>query len=123
MRKLRGTRWSSSTVEEGNKPFFVWWNPTRMHIWTHLKKESQGTTGLGLYPDGMVEHDDDGRSASRTSSTSSASPNNTIVIYGTDNGAESVTLAGRRDHAIPRREGTDVGRRLFACRGSCAGPE
>ncbi len=39
------------------KPFFVWWNSTRMHIWTHLKAESQGKTGLGIYPDGMVEHD------------------------------------------------------------------
>ena len=28
-----------------------------MHIWTHLKKESEGKTGLGIYPDGMVEHD------------------------------------------------------------------
>src|SRR6266699_3571819 len=39
------------------KPFFVWFNPTRMHIWTHLKPGSQGKTGLGIYPDGMVEHD------------------------------------------------------------------
>ncbi len=27
-----------------------------MHIWTHLKKESEGKTGLGLEADGMVEH-------------------------------------------------------------------
>ena len=40
-----------------DKPFFLWWNTTRMHIWTHLKPESQGVTGLGIYPDGMVEHD------------------------------------------------------------------
>jgi arylsulfatase len=40
-----------------NKPFFLWWNSTRMHIWTRLKAESQGKTGLGIYPDGMVEHD------------------------------------------------------------------
>jgi arylsulfatase len=40
-----------------DKPFFVWWNSTRMHIWTHLRKRSQGKTGLGVYPDGMVEHD------------------------------------------------------------------
>ena len=39
------------------KPFFVWFNPTRMHIWTRLKPASQGKTGLGIYPDGMVEHD------------------------------------------------------------------
>src|SRR5690606_19503145 len=38
-------------------PFFVWLNATRMHVWTHLKDESVGVTGIGLYPDGMVEHD------------------------------------------------------------------
>jgi arylsulfatase len=56
-----------------SKPFFVWWNSTRMHIFTHLKKESEGKTGLGIYPDGMVEHDGHVASCS-TSSTSSASP-------------------------------------------------
>ena len=44
------------TTAEG-KPFFMWFNATRMHVWTHLKPESQGVTGVGLYPDGMVEHD------------------------------------------------------------------
>lgn len=39
------------------KPFFLWLNTTRMHIWTRLKAESVGKTGLGIYPDGMVEHD------------------------------------------------------------------
>src|SRR5439155_13853672 len=44
-------------AHKDGKPFFVWWNTTRMHIWTHLKPESQGKTGIGIYPDGMVEHD------------------------------------------------------------------
>ena len=44
-------------AKKADKPFFLWWNSTRMHIFTHLKKESQGKTGLGVYPDGMVEHD------------------------------------------------------------------
>ncbi|MGQ7322945.1 sulfatase-like hydrolase/transferase, partial [Streptococcus suis] len=39
------------------KPFFVWWNSSRMHVFTHLKKESEGKTGYGVYADGMVEHD------------------------------------------------------------------
>ena len=43
---------------KARKPFFVWFNATRMHVWTHLKKESDGRTGIGLSPDGMVEHDD-----------------------------------------------------------------
>ena len=42
---------------KADKPFFCWWNSTRMHVWTHLKEESKGKTGLGVYPDGMVEHD------------------------------------------------------------------
>src|SRR5271166_256214 len=40
-----------------DKPFMVWWNSTRMHIFTHLKPGSEGRTGLGIYADGMVEHD------------------------------------------------------------------
>ena len=39
---------------EADKPFFLWWNSTRMHIYTHLKPESKGKTGLGIFPDGMV---------------------------------------------------------------------
>ncbi len=42
---------------KADKPFFIWWNSTRMHIWTHLKPASAGKTGLGVYPDGMVEYD------------------------------------------------------------------
>ena len=69
------------------KPFFVWWNSTRMHIWTHLKKESDGKTGLGLYPDGMVEHDGHvGRLLDKIDQLGIA--DNTIVMYSTDNGAE-----------------------------------
>jgi len=44
-------------AKKADKPFFLWWNSTRMHVHTHLKAESQGKTGLGIYPDGMVEHD------------------------------------------------------------------
>ena len=38
-------------------PWFCYLNTTRMHVFTHLKPESQGKTGLGVYPDGMVELD------------------------------------------------------------------
>ncbi len=30
-----------------HEPFLVWWNSSRMHVFTHLKKESEGKTGLG----------------------------------------------------------------------------
>lgn len=39
------------------KPFFVWWNGTRMHFRTHLKAENRGISGQDEYSDGMVEHD------------------------------------------------------------------
>jgi len=42
---------------KAKKPFFLWFNSTRMHNWTRLKKESHGKTGVGLYADGLVEHD------------------------------------------------------------------
>ena len=48
-----------------DQPFFLWWNSTRMHVWTRLKAESKGVTGLGIYPDGMVEHRRSRRTASR----------------------------------------------------------
>jgi arylsulfatase len=71
-----------------NKPFFVWFNATRMHVWTHLKKESVGRTGIGLYPDGMVEHDDMvGDLLKKLDELKIA--DDTIVVYGTDNGAEA----------------------------------
>ncbi len=67
------------------KPFFCWWNATRMHLRTHVKKENRGKSGQDEYSDGMVEHDgmvgellkllDDLKIA-----------DNTVVFYSTDNG-------------------------------------
>ena len=75
---------------KAGKPFFCYVNTTRMHIWTHLKKESQGVTGLGLYPDGMVEHDKEvGALLTKLDDLGIAS--NTIVVYTSDNGAEVMT--------------------------------
>ena len=74
-------------AKQADKPFFLWWNSTRMHIWTHLKPESQGKTGLGVYPDGMVEHDAQvGQILDKLKEL--GLEENTIVMYSTDNGAE-----------------------------------
>ncbi len=74
-------------ANSAGKPFFVWWNSTRMHIWTHLKPESGGKSGFGLYADGMVEHDAQvGQLLKKLDDLKIAE--NTIVIYTTDNGAE-----------------------------------
>jgi len=75
---------------KAEKPFFCWWNSTRMHVWTHLKPESKGKTGLGVYADGMVEHDGQvGQILDKIDELGIA--DNTIVMYSTDNGAESFT--------------------------------
>ena len=69
------------------KPFFVWFNSTRMHVWTRLKPASQGVTGQGLYADGMAEHDGHvGQLLAKLDALDIA--DNTIVMYSTDNGAE-----------------------------------
>jgi arylsulfatase len=72
---------------QAEKPFFLWFNSTRMHIFTHLKEESKGKTGRGVYADGMVEHDGMvGQLLKKLDDLGIA--DNTIVIYTTDNGAE-----------------------------------
>jgi len=69
------------------KPWFCYFNSTRMHVWTHLKPSSRGVTGKGLYPDGMVEHDGTvGQLLKKLDDLGVTE--NTIVIYTTDNGAE-----------------------------------
>jgi len=87
------TREAMRFMEESkkeDKPFFLWWNSTRMHIWTRLKAESQGKTGLGIYPDGMVEHDGQvGQLLDKLAQL--GLDQNTIVMYSTDNGAEKFT--------------------------------
>jgi arylsulfatase A-like enzyme len=72
-----------------NRPFFIWHNPTRMHIWTHLQKKYEDeVAGKGLYGAGMTEVDDNvGVLLNKLEALGIA--NNTIVIFTTDNGAET----------------------------------
>lgn len=75
---------------KADKPFFVWWNSTRMHVNTHLRPEAKGKTGLGVYADGMVEHD--GMVGQLLDKLKELGiEENTIVMYSTDNGAEVFT--------------------------------
>ncbi len=83
---IEALRFMDKAVQD-KKPFFVWWNSTRMHIWTHLKPSSVGKTGLGVYADGMVEHDGHvGQLLAKLKEL--GIEDNTIVMYSTDNGAE-----------------------------------
>ena len=74
-------------AHQASQPFFVWYNSTRMHIWTHLAPAAEGKTGIGVYPDGMVEHDGMvGELLAKLDQLGIA--DDTIVMYATDNGAE-----------------------------------
>ena len=68
-------------------PFFVWMNTTRMHVFTHIRPEYQGKSGMpgNDYADGMWEHDQDVGKLLKTLDDLGLA-NNTIVIYSTDNG-------------------------------------
>jgi arylsulfatase A-like enzyme len=72
------------------RQWFCYFNSTRMHVWTHLKPESKGKTGLGTYPDGMVETDGHVGELLKLLDDLGIT-NNTIVVYTTDNGAEVMT--------------------------------
>ena len=76
--------------QQAGTSWFCYFNSTRMHVFTHLKKESQGKTGLGLYPDGMAETDGHVGELLKMLDELGAS-DNTIVVYTTDNGAEIIT--------------------------------
>lgn len=70
-----------------DKPFFVWMNTTRMHVFTHVRPEYKDKGGMvgNTYADGMWEHDQDvGKLLKSLDEMGIA--DNTIVVYTTDNG-------------------------------------
>jgi arylsulfatase len=70
-----------------SKPFFLWHNTTRMHVFTHLSDRWRDKTKYGLYADGMAELDwVVGELLNKVEELGIA--DNTIVIFTTDNGAE-----------------------------------
>lgn len=70
---------------QAGKPFFCWWNGTRMHFRTHVKAEHRGLSGQDEYSDGMVEHDlHVGQLLTLLDELGIT--NNTVVLYSTDNG-------------------------------------
>lgn len=77
-------------AHKSEKPFFVWLNTTRMHVWTRLAPKWQGKSGYGLYADGMSEHDYHvGLVLDKLDDLGIA--DNTIVVYSTDNGSQTNT--------------------------------
>ena len=72
---------------DAGKPFFCWWNGTRMHLRTHVRPEHRGRYkhGDSEYIDGMIEHDETVGSLLKALDDMGIA-NNTIVVYSTDNG-------------------------------------
>jgi arylsulfatase len=72
-------------AHQAGKPFYVWWNGTRMHFRTHVKPELRGISGQDEYGDGMVEHDMHvGQLLAKLDELGIT--DNTVVHYTTDNG-------------------------------------
>jgi arylsulfatase A-like enzyme len=69
------------------KPFFVWFNSTRMHLRTHVRESHRGRYqhGSSEYVDGMIEHDDTIGSLLKALDGMGIA-NDTIVVYTSDNG-------------------------------------
>jgi arylsulfatase len=83
-------------------PWFCYFNSTRMHIFTHLKDASKGKTGLGIYPDGMVEHD--GHVGELLDLVDELGvTKDTIVVYTTDNVLCREAAAGKGQQVSLRR--------------------
>jgi len=81
-------------AKQAGKPFFIWHNTTRMHVWTFLSKKyssmQNSQTNYGLEEAGMAQLDDNvGGLLKHLDDIGVA--NNTIVIFTTDNGAEVFT--------------------------------
>ncbi len=73
-----------SRAQKADKPFFVWFNTTRMHNFTHVRADHR-TSGLGEYADGMIEHDEQVGKLLDFLDQSKLT-DDTIVLYTTDNG-------------------------------------
>ncbi len=74
-------------AHEAGKPFLLWHNTTRMHVWTRLSERWRGNTKFGLYADGIQELDwVVGELLAKLDKLEIA--DNTLVIFTTDNGAE-----------------------------------
>jgi arylsulfatase A-like enzyme len=86
-------KWLDKTKADG-KPFFLWLNPTRMHVITHLSPKYEAMrnseNGWSLQEAGMAQLDDV-VGATMQKIKEMGEDNNTIVMFTTDNGTETFT--------------------------------
>ena len=103
----------STVVQKTDRPFFLWHNATRQHVFIHLKEQARGQSRAGredVYGNGLREHDGHvGQLLDKLAQT--GLDKNTIVIYTTDNGAYQYMWPEGGTSPVPRRQGHDVGRR------------
>ena len=96
-------------AKQAGKPFFVWHNTTRMHIWTFLSKNynsmQNSKTNYGLEEAGMADMDDNiGALLKHLDDMGEA--DNTIVVFTTDNGAETFTWPDGGNTPFKGQKGT-----------------
>jgi arylsulfatase len=90
---------------KADKPFFLWHNATRTHVWTHLSPEWNGKTGYGLYADAIAELDwEVGQILKKVDDLGIA--DNTIILFTSDNGAEIFSWPDGGNHPFRGEKGT-----------------
>ena len=96
-------------AKKANKPFFVWLNPTRMHIVTHLspKYEAMRNSENGWSEEeaGMAQLDDDVGLVMKKIKDM-GEDDNTIVVFTTDNGTEVFTWPDGGQTPFAQSKGT-----------------
>lgn len=90
---------------KAQKPFFLWHNSTRTHVWTHLSPKWQDKSGFGLYGDAMLEMDwIVGEILKKVDDLGIA--DNTIFLFTSDNGAEIFSWPDGGNHPFRGEKGT-----------------
>jgi arylsulfatase A-like enzyme len=90
---------------KADKPFFLWHNSTRTHVWTHLSPKWENKSGHGLYADAMMELDwVVGEILKKLDDLGIA--DNTIVLFTSDNGAEIFSWPDGGNHPFRGEKGT-----------------
>jgi arylsulfatase len=96
-------------AKKDGKPFFVWHNTTRMHVWTFLSKKyasmMNSETNYNLYEAGMAQLDDIVGSIMKKIDEMGEA-DNTILIFSTDNGAETFTWPDGGNTPFKGQKGT-----------------
>lgn len=96
-------------AKSDNKPFFLWLNPTRMHIVTHLSDKYQAMrnskNGWSIHEAGMAQLDDV-VGATLQKLKDMGVDDNTIVVFSTDNGTEVFTWPDGGQTPFAQSKGT-----------------